>query len=95
MAWGETKSRDSSVGLGDRMIVVRFLAEAVKFSFRHRVQTGSESHPASYPKDTGVLSLRVKRPGRETDNSSQSSADVKECVELYLHSPNKSSWRDA
>jgi hypothetical protein len=36
----------------------------------------------------GVLSLEVKRPGREADQSPQSSAEVKECVELYLHSLN-------
>jgi hypothetical protein len=36
---------------------------------------------------TGALSLRVKRPGREADHSPPSSAEVKECVELYLHSP--------
>jgi hypothetical protein len=35
----------------------------------------------------GVLSLGVKRPGREADHSPLSSAEVKECVELYLHSP--------
>jgi hypothetical protein len=35
----------------------------------------------------GALSLGVKRSGRETDHSSPSSAEVKECVELYLHSP--------
>jgi hypothetical protein len=41
------------------------------------------------------LSLGVKRPGREADYSPPSSAEVKECVELYLHSPNTSSWRGA
>jgi hypothetical protein len=35
----------------------------------------------------GALSMGVKRPGREANNSSPSSAEVKECVELYLHSP--------
>jgi hypothetical protein len=35
----------------------------------------------------GALSLRVKRPGREADNSLPSSAEVKECVQLDLHSP--------
>jgi hypothetical protein len=40
----------------------------------------------------GVLSLGVKRSGREADHSPPSSAEVKECVELYLHSPNMSSW---
>jgi hypothetical protein len=36
----------------------------------------------------GALSLGVKRPEREADHSPPSSAEVKECVELYLHSPN-------
>jgi len=31
--------------------------------------------------------LGVKRPVREDDHSLQSSAEVKEWVELYLHSP--------
>jgi hypothetical protein len=35
----------------------------------------------------GALSLEVKGPGREADHSPPSSAEVKECVELYLHSP--------
>jgi hypothetical protein len=34
-----------------------------------------------------ALSLEVKRPGREADHSLSSSAEVKECVVLYLHSP--------
>jgi hypothetical protein len=34
--------------------------------------------------------VRVKRPGGEADHSPPSSAEVKECVELYLHSPNTS-----
>jgi hypothetical protein len=43
----------------------------------------------------GALSLGVKRPGIEADHSPPSSAEVKECVELYLHSPNTLSWRGA
>jgi hypothetical protein len=35
----------------------------------------------------GALSLGIKRPGREADQSPPSSAEVKECMELYLHSP--------
>jgi hypothetical protein len=42
-----------------------------------------------------ALSLAVKRPGLEADHSPPSSAEVKECAELYLHSPNKPSWRGA
>jgi hypothetical protein len=33
--------------------------------------------------------------GREADHSPPSSAEVKEWVELYLHSPNAPSWRGA
>jgi hypothetical protein len=43
----------------------------------------------------GALSLGVKRPGRGADNSPPSNAEVKACVELYLHSSNTSSWRGA
>jgi hypothetical protein len=43
----------------------------------------------------GALSLGVKRQGSEADHSPPSSAEVKECVELYLHSPNTLPWRGA
>jgi hypothetical protein len=33
--------------------------------------------------------------GREADHSPLSGAEVEEWVELYLHSPNAPSWRDA
>jgi hypothetical protein len=36
-----------------------------------------------------------KAVGRETDHSPPSSAEIKVCVELYLHSPNTPSWRGA
>jgi hypothetical protein len=39
--------------------------------------------------------LQLRRQGREADHSPPSSAEVKECVELYLHSPNTPSWRGA
>jgi hypothetical protein len=67
--------RDSSVGIAtgygmdDRMIGVRFSAGARNFFLRHHVQTGSWAHPASYTVGTGVLSLGIKRPGREADQS--------------------------
>jgi hypothetical protein len=32
---------------------------------------------------------------READHSTPSNAEVEEWVELYLHSPNKPSWRGA
>jgi hypothetical protein len=37
----------------------------------------------------------VKRLGREADHSLPSNAEVKESVELYLHSPNTPSWHGA
>jgi hypothetical protein len=43
----------------------------------------------------GALSLGVKRPGREADHSTPSSAEVKECMKLYLCSPSTPSWRGA
>jgi Zn-dependent alcohol dehydrogenase len=43
----------------------------------------------------GALSLGVKRSVCEADHSPPSSAEVKECVELYFHSPNTPSWRGA
>jgi hypothetical protein len=33
--------------------------------------------------------------GHEADHSPPSNAEVKEWVELYLHSPNTPPWRDA
>jgi hypothetical protein len=53
------KSRDSSVGialgygLDDRDSRIRFPAVAGNFSLHHRVQNGSEAHPASYPMGSG------------------------------------------
>jgi hypothetical protein len=35
----------------------------------------------------GPLSVGVERPWCEADHSPPSSAEVRECVELYLHSP--------
>jgi hypothetical protein len=63
--------------------------------FNHRVQNGSGAHPASYPMGTRGSFPGVKRPRREADHSPPSSAEVKEWMELYLHSPNTPSWRGA
>jgi hypothetical protein len=42
-----------------------------------------------------ALSLGIKRQEREADHSPPSSAEVKEWVELNLHSPNTPSRRGA
>jgi hypothetical protein len=59
--------------------------------FSAPVQTGSDAHPTSYTMGTGSL-LGVKRPRRDVDHPSPSSAEVKERVELYLYSPYGPSW---
>jgi hypothetical protein len=95
------KSRDSSVGvalgygLGDRGSRVRFPAEAGNFFFTtvSRTALGPTQPPIQCV--LWALSLGVKRPGREGDHSPPSSAEVKECVEIYLHSTNTSSWHGA
>jgi len=46
-------------------------------SLRHRVQTGSGFHKASYRMDTGSSFLGVKRPGRVADHPPRSCAEVK------------------
>jgi hypothetical protein len=43
----------------------------------------------------GALSLGVKQLGCEGDHSPPSSAEVKECMELYLHFPDIPSWHGA
>jgi hypothetical protein len=60
---------------------------AANFSLHHRVQNDSGAHPASHPMGTKGSFPGLKRPEREADHSPPSSAEVKECVELYLHSP--------
>jgi hypothetical protein len=86
-------SGDNSVGmateygLDERMIGVQIPAGAGNFSLRHRVQTDSGAHPTSCLVVNGALSLGVKRPGSEADHSSPFNAEVKEYLDLYLHSP--------
>jgi hypothetical protein len=73
----------------------RFPAGTGNFSLHHCVENGSGARPATYPMGTGALFLGVKRPGREADHSPPFSAEVKEWVKLYLHSPNTPSWPGA
>jgi hypothetical protein len=47
------------------------------FSLRHRVQTGSGTHPTSYPMGIERFSPRVKWPGSEVVHSPPSIAEVK------------------
>jgi hypothetical protein len=55
------------------------------FTVASRTALGPTQPPIQWV--PGALSLGVKRLGREADHSPSSSAEVKECVELHLHSP--------
>jgi hypothetical protein len=63
------------------------------FTTASRMALGPTQPPIQW--EPGALSLGVKRPGREADHSPPSSTEVKERVELYLHSPGTHSWRGA
>jgi hypothetical protein len=82
-------------GLDDRVSRVRFPAGLGIFLFNTSSTTalGPTQPPIKWV--PGALSLGVKRLGREADHSPSSSAEVQECVDLYLHSPNTASWRGA
>jgi hypothetical protein len=93
------KNRDSSVGialgygLDDRGSIPGECWEFFSKPPRPERLWGPPSLLSNgYP---GALSPGVKRLGREADHSPPSSAEVKEWVELYLHSPNTPSWRGA
>jgi hypothetical protein len=57
-----------------------------EFSLLHVVQTGSGAQPASYPMGPGALAQGVKRPGRGADHSPPATAQIKENVDVYIHS---------
>jgi hypothetical protein len=77
----------SGYGLDDRAIEVLSSAEARDFSSNLCVQTGSWTHPASFPMGTGGPFPGGKvRPGRDADHSSPPSAEVVN-AELYILSP--------
>jgi hypothetical protein len=87
-------------GLEDRGSRFRLPARAGYFSLHHCIHNGSGTHPASYPLGTRGSFPGVNRPGREADRLPPSSAEVKECVKLYLHFPLRLhgmvlSWKEA
>jgi len=71
------------------MIGVRFPAGVGLgiFIFTTVSRTALESTQPPIQWVPGVLSLGVKRPEREAYYSPPSSAEVKESVQLYLHTP--------
>jgi hypothetical protein len=63
----------------------------VEARFSAAVQTGPGAYTASCTMGTGSFP-GIKRPGRGVDHPPESSAEVKERVELYLYSPSGPSW---
>jgi hypothetical protein len=59
--------------------------------FSATVQTGYETHPASYTMGTGSFP-EVKQPSRCLNRPLQSNAEVKDRVGLYLYSTSGPSW---
>jgi hypothetical protein len=83
-------SKFAEILLDDQMIRAQFPVGDGNFSLHHHIQNSSGACPASYPMGT-----RGSFPGGKADHSPLSSAKVKECVVLYLHSPNTSPWHGA
>jgi hypothetical protein len=77
----------SDYGLDDRAIEVRSSTGAEDISSSPCAQTGSVTHPASYPIGIGHVGIICgtggpfhggkERPGRDADHSPPSSAEVK------------------
>jgi hypothetical protein len=59
--------------------------EIFLFTSTFRTALGPTQPPIQWV--PGALSLGLKRPGHEADHSPPSSAKVKECMQLYFHSP--------
>jgi hypothetical protein len=79
-------------GQDDRSSRVRFPARAGNFSLHHHVRNGSGAHPASYPMDTGGSFPWSKAAAAWSWPLTSIYCRGQECVELYLHSLNTSSW---
>jgi hypothetical protein len=75
--------------------MVRFPEDLGIFLFTTASRTALESTHPPIQWVPVALFLEVKRPEREADHSPPSSAEVKECAELYFHSPNTPSGRGA
>jgi hypothetical protein len=89
---GSSVSVVSDYRLDDRGSIPE-VAEVSSFSLCGH--TGSGAHPTSCTVGTDVLSTGVKLPGRDTDHSATSIAEVKKEYELYRLSPQAPTWRVA
>ena len=83
----DVRDRDSSVG-----IATRYGLDGPGIESQWGRDFLLQSRPALGPNGYWATFPGVKRPGRGVDHPHQSSAKVKERVELYLYSPSGSSW---
>jgi hypothetical protein len=65
------------IGIDNRGIVIRFPSRARDFRLLQIAENGSGTHPASFSMGTGGASPRLKRPVREAEHSTASSANIK------------------
>jgi hypothetical protein len=77
-----SKYKVHNIKWGSRVLLP---ARAGIFSFTTASRPALEPTQPPIQGVPGALSLRAKRPGREADHSPPSSAEVKRCMELYLH----------
>jgi hypothetical protein len=91
--WKESRDNSVCIALGYRLDDRGTRVRIFLFTTASRTALGPTQLPIQWV--PGALSMGVKRQGREADHSPPSSAEVKECVELYLHSSNTPSWRGA
>jgi hypothetical protein len=88
------RSRNSSVGMmGVLGFDSRWGLGIFLFSIASRTALGPTQSLIQWV--PGRLSLGVRRPRREADQSPPSSAEIKERVKLYIHSRNTPAWRGA
>jgi len=78
-------------GLDDRGFLSRQVLGIFLFTTASRPTLGPTQPPIQWV--PGALSLELRRLGSKADHLPPSGAEVKERVELYLHYPNKPSWR--
>jgi hypothetical protein len=83
-------------GMDDRGSMVQFPAGGGNF-FSPPPRSERLCGPSSLLSNgyQGALSLGIKQPERKADQSLPSSVEVKEWVQLYLHSSNTPSWSGA
>jgi hypothetical protein len=85
LSWNISVGTATGYGLDDRCSIPGWGWEIFLFDTVSGPALGPTQPPIQWV--PGSFSLGIKRPGREADHSPPSSAEDKECVELYLLSP--------